>query len=295
MAHNYKQVGQGARNVDKKRQQYMAQHKSSPRRTVFATIASFSTMLVIVFSFILISTMAHANSTQTASGNPPSSIPVGFGSLNHPKGWCGNAGQAACPAIDPGWFSVSAETPAAIASAIAQSATFKSMQPQHEYASLDTPAWVHTMVTHPTGVSYYDNDHWIVSVRNASGQRCGIFDFVYDKANHRMRFSSYGVITPTDPHAKLAFPYTSPITASALLQKQRGLAMLANSPAELVFFPINPSYRDLNSPVHLWSGGGDSPMDPVWHLKGANGQDYFVGQDQHVYLQTDLPIATGKP
>ena len=294
MAHSYKQSRQNARSIDRNKQLFLEQQKSSPRQTVLSAILSIGAVLAIVLGFTFISAVARTNSTQTASGNPSATITSGYGSLNYPKGWCGNAGQAACPPIDPGWFSALADTPAAIASTIARSNVFNSMRDQYRYTSLDVPALVHAMFAH-TGISYYDNDHWVVSVLNTSGQRCGIFDFIYDRVNHRMAFSSYGVITPTDPHAKLAFPYTSSATASSLLRRQRNLAIMPNSQAELVFFPINPSFRNLNSPTHLWSGGGDSPMNPIWLLKGANGQDYFVGVDQRVYVQTDLPIAQGRP
>ena len=294
MAHNYKRPGRNARSIDRKKQLFLGKNKPSPRQTVFSVIMSGGVTLAIVLGFVFISTVVRTHSTTTASegGGTPSLTSGSYG--NHPKGWCGNTGQAACPTVDPGWFSVSAETPAALTIAITQSGSFRTMMDQYGYQTLDTPTLVHTMFA-KTGISYYDNDHWVVSVVNASGQRCGIFDFIYDRAHHRMSFSSYGVITPTDLHARMAFPYTSAHAASVVLQQQRGLAVMPNSKAELIFFPIDPNFRNLNSPVHLWSGGGESPMNPIWHLTGTNGQDYFVGADQHVYTQTDLPIAHGTP
>jgi len=69
----------------------------------------------------------------------------------------------------------------------------------------------------------------------------------------------------------------------------------ATKQPELVFFPIDPQWRDPNSPKHGWSGGGDSPMDPMWHLVGVDGRDYFVGVDMRVYDAASLPLAPAQP
>jgi hypothetical protein len=168
------------------------------------------------------------------------------------------------------------------------------MQGQFGFIGLDIPALVHSYGAH-TGDSYYDDDHWVVSVRNASGMRCGIFDFVYDAAHQRMRFSSYGVLTPQDPHSGQAFPYLSETVAVAHLQSQRRLSVMAGSSPELIFFPIDPRFPYLSSPAHRWAGGGNSAMNPIWHIVGSDGHDYFVGADLNVHTRADLPIAIGQP
>ncbi len=35
-------------------------------------------------------------------------------------------------------------------------------------------------------------------------------------------------------------------------------------------------------------------MNPMWYVVGADGHDYFLGEDLHIYKHTDLPIA-GQP
>src|SRR5205085_1378361 len=151
-------------------------------------------VLGLAFMFII----GHGSGIASASSGPGGSVPAGYGSLNHPKGPCGNAGQATCSAVDPGWFAVPSSSPDGAAAAIASSREYVSMQGRFGYAAMDTPALVHAYDAH-TGNAYYDDDHWVVSVRDASGLRSGIFDFVYDRAHARMRFSSYGVLTPEDP------------------------------------------------------------------------------------------------
>src|SRR5579884_2040 len=261
--------------------------------SIIATIAGVALALLVVAGFVLIGIIGHGKGTATASGGS-GTVPVGYGSLNHPKGPCGNAGQAACTAAQPNWFSISSPSPAAVAAAIAGSSDYLSMQAQYGYVALDTPALVHAYAAH-TGIAYYDSDHWVVSVRNAAGMRCGLFDFVYDAAHQRLRFSSYGVITPADPHAQQAFPYISQSQAIAVLSSERKLGVKGGTQPELIFFPIDPSYPILTSPAHKWAGGGNSPMLPMWYITGSDGNSYFIGTDLHTHTRSQLPIATTQP
>jgi hypothetical protein len=278
--------------------QTMANNHTSTSGSTLSTIFGTGIGIVVILGFIVIGILGHhqhTSSTTTASGGgPAATVPVGYGSLNHPKGPCGNAGQAPCPAAQPDWFSIASDTPVAVTTAIKNSSDFLSMQPQYGFTTLDTPVLVHAYDAH-TGIQYYDDDHWVVSVRNAAGMRCGIFDFVYDRTHQRLRFSSYGVITALDPHSQQAFPYISLTAATTLLHSERGLGMKMNTQPELIFFPIDPSFPILTSPVHKWAGGGNSPMAPMWFMIGSDGKNYFVGSDMHIHTQSELPIAQGQP
>ena len=269
---------------------------TSSSGAVFSTLAAFGIVLVLVLGFAFIAMIGHGsnNTTSTASGGGSGNVPTGYGSLNHAKGACGNAGQTQCPAVDPGWVPVSSESPDVVAAAITASRDYAGIVKQYGCASLDTPTLVHAYDAH-TGNSYYDDDHWVVSARAKSGMRCGLFDFVYDRTHQRIRFSSYGVLTPQDPHARLAFPYVSSSAALAQLQSRRHLGVMAGTQPELIFFPIDPSFPYVNSSAHKWVGGGNSAMNAIWHLVGTDRHDYFVGTDLNVYIQSDLPIAKGQP
>ncbi len=260
----------------------------------FSFLALGITVLLII-GFALMAVIGYARDTATASGGgPTSSVSPGYGSSNHPKGPCGNAGQGACPAVDPGWFSVGSESPPAVAAAIENSRNYVAISAHYGCGTLDIPALVHAYGAH-TGMDYFDDDHWVVSVRDTTGMRCGLYDFVYDRAHQRMRFSSYGLLTLQDPHARQAFPYIASSVALAQLQSQRKLSVQAGTQMELIFFPIDPSFPILTSPVHMWAGGGNSAMNPMWHLVGTDGRDYFVGANLGLYTPQDLPIATGQP
>ncbi len=274
--------------------QVRGERSQRPGGTIIAIGASLGMVALFVLGFALLTTLGRGSSVVSASGGPVSHVPAGYGSLNHAKGPCGNAGQMSCPAADPGWFSVSSASPNSVATAIASSPDYVAMQGHYDYVALDTPALVHAYDTH-TGNDYYDDDHGVVTVRDASGMRCGIFDFVYDRAHGRMRFSSYGIITPQDAHAGQAFPYISATTAITQLQHQSGLSTLAGTQPELIFFPIDPNFPYLTSSVHNWRGGGNSAMNPMWHIIGSDRHDYFVGADLNVHVTAELPIAKGQP
>lgn len=274
-------------------------HRSKGRRktTLLAITIALGLATLVVVGLALMIMLGRNSGVANASGGGPASntnTDSGYGSLHHPKGPCGNTGQAPCAPINPGWFSIASTSLADVASAIAQSDDYTSMQSQFGYVSLDTPTLVHAYDAH-TGNSYYDDDHWVVSVRNTAGTRCGIFDFVYDRTQQRLRFSSFGVINSPDPHSRQAFPYIPSSVAVAQLQKQRKLGVMSGTQPELIFFPIDPNFPVLTSPVHKWAGGGNSAMNPMWLIVGTDGQSYFVGTDLNVHTQKDLPIAKGQP
>jgi len=298
MAHSKKRVRHGSTlqrysGLHYQRWQSGSEQSQHPGSTIIAFGATLGMAVLLVLCFVFLVTTGRGSNIAGASGGPVSPVPTGYGSLNHAKGPCGNAGQAACPAIDQGWVAIREASPVGVAKAIASSPDYMAIQKHYGYVALDTPALVRAYDAH-TGNDYYDDDHWVVTVRNAAGMRCGIFDFVYDQTQGRMRFSSYGVITPQDVHSGQAFPYISEAIALTQLQRQHGLSTLPGTQPGLIFFPIDPGYAYLTSPVHSWSGGGNSAMDPMWHFVGADGHDYFVGADLKVHVTADLPIAKGQ-
>jgi len=187
------------------------------------------------------------------------------------------------------------DTPAGAAQAILGSRQFGTNTDRFGgdwHSVLDTPVLIHAYKTH-TGIEYYDNDHWVASVRNGDGnRRGGLYDFVYLRAQHRLRFASFGVIgSDANPHAHQAFPYTSADAALAQLRAARGLGPKAGASPELIFFPLDPALSDFRTPAgQQWKGGGTDPLGPMWRITATDGVDYFVGTDLKVYTASQLPI-----
>jgi len=157
------------------REQLVTQEKTSAKGAIFSTLVAFGIVVIVVLGFAFMAMIGHAGnrSTTTASGGGSANVPPGYGSLNHPKGTCGNVGQAACPTVDPGWFSIGTESPGAVAAAITGSRDYAGIVSHYGCAALDTPTLVHAYEAH-TGNSYYDDDHWVVSARDRTGMRCGM-------------------------------------------------------------------------------------------------------------------------
>jgi hypothetical protein len=187
---------------------------------------------------------------------------------------------------------VADSSPGAAARAIAGSGWFASIKKTHGIQTPDLPALAHTLAS-PSGYDYYDDDHWVVSVRDAGNKQVGIFDFVYDSSHQRIRFAGYAVLRPGDPLYGHAFPKAQPAAALQRLQAERGMSAKAGAQPQLVFFPPDQQHFGAQA-KQLWGAGGSSPIDAIWRVPGANGVNYYVGSDQHVYELKDLPIGNGK-
>lgn len=245
---------------------------------------SFSVQIGMVVGIVLLCALVLVFGIGKSAASSNISLPAGPGSLNYAKGWCGQHRQVACRSSF-GWLSVKSAQPDEIARVMMSSPEYGMLRKRAGYAMLDTPARVYSLHMN-TGIAYYDMDHWVASARSKNGMRVGMFDFVYDAVYKRLRFASFGVITPGDVHAHMAFPYVVGAQVLAKLQRQPGIHLLATSQPELVFFQIDPRYRDLSSNKYRWYAGGDSPMNPLWHVPGVAGNDYFVGCNLHTYTSS---------
>ncbi len=214
------------------------QFGSSTRMTGGFLASATAFILVLCVAFMMVA--AQKGNVVNASGGPH----PGPGPTRSYKGFCGNPGQPTCPSPDPRWFSITSESPQAVAVAITNSKDFGMLKARYGNSLLDTPVLIHSFGPR-TGIEWYDDDHWVVSARNGAGKEVGLFDFVYDRSHQRLRFSSFAVLGSQDPHAYQAFPYISTTMAAAQLKNQRKLNLLAGTQPELIFFAINPSWRDL--------------------------------------------------
>jgi hypothetical protein len=256
---------------------------------------------------------AAAGSTAGAmvNANPPSKLTKGGPVVTHSpqqykKVSCGVANKPACPAVDPGWITVPAASAPDLASAafvstlaptigntIAHSGMFAGIEGRYGKFEVDSPALVHPYGPVGAGASdYFVDDHWVVTVRNSTGVEIGILDYVYDSANNRIRFSSYAVLTPQDAQYGHAFPLFSANSLETQVHAARDVSLETGATPALIFFPAAWAWNTIGVPKN-WTGGGSTPMDPIWLMPGANGQNYFLGIDGKVYTQQELPVAAG--
>lgn len=249
---------------------------------------------VLLFNAHLPSSATGAQQASSSSG-PKAGGGTGRPVTGH-KGsaTCGQPGYALCPTPDAGWVSVRSEQPADILAAAMSTTMYRnevSNRGASTISSLAAPVLVLPYGAH-TGTAYFDDAHFIIRSFDRASHPSGQFDFIYDRTNHRISFSSFGVANPGDPY--YARPFPSLVTKSeaiSALQTKRGVAVRASFAPELVFFPPDPRLSPTNSSSPLtWSGGGYDPSLPMWLLQGADGVDYFVGINSYVYTAKDIPI-----
>jgi hypothetical protein len=260
-----------------------ARHSQNIPHQVFRAAVPLAVVSLIVM--LMMWGVANAGAAAgVTSADPKGPSVTNF--TKHP--WCGGDGQAACPLPEPGWIQLNGPTPGDVIAAIKTSDIFRTVNSNHGGKSLDLPALVHTIAS-PSGYDYFDDNHWVVSVRDGKNIQVGVFDFVYDRANQRIRFASYGTLIPKDARFGHAFPWTTASAASGRLQAERGLGLKLGSQPDLVFFHVSDAALGPQA-SQVWSGGGGSPVDAMWRVTGADGVQYFVGQDRHVYVQSELPL-----
>lgn len=238
-------------------------------------------LLVTLMAAVLIwhGTIASATSSSQTGKNNARNI------------WCGSAGQPACPTVDPGWVPLRSEAPGDVLAVLTHNKMFLTVESRYGQVGSDLPVLVHPFNPQNLGSDYYRDDHWILPVRDAQGLECGLLDFVYDRAHQAIRPSSFIMLQKRDPRYGRAFPYVSSSGAQAALNNARHMGLLSATAPELSFFPLAADYWGPEATRH-WTGGGASPMDPMWLLQGADGHTYFVGSDLHVQTQNNLPLAT---
>src|SRR5258708_38713265 len=131
------------------RKQSVVQDREYSRIGVYSTLLGIGIVGVLVLVLALMTIIGHGNNTAAASGGgPTSNTAPGYGSLNHPKGPCGNAGQPSCPAVDPRWFPEGSESHGAVVAAIRGGSQFATLRRRSAISSLDTPPFEHAYGAH---------------------------------------------------------------------------------------------------------------------------------------------------
>lgn len=186
------------------------------------------------------------------------------------------------------WIAAPDSSPSAMKRILAQAPTF-SRDPAFVPAP-GTPVLVHPFGMH-TGYDFNDCPHWLLPEYDPAGHLVEIADYVYDYPHKRVRFANAGEIMPNEPRYRNPYPYLLAEQAEALLKRTRGVDTRGDPAPELVFLPLDMGLPEQPGPAAHWQGGGATPGDPVWLLAGADGQDYVIGTDRHVYTLHDIPLS----
>lgn len=212
---------------------------------------------------------------------------------------CGEPGRTATSPTAP----VPSLPPAEILSAVEALPGFQNpvqvaegLAPSGSTYSYDPPVLVlPATVGDPEGNGSYSHPHYIIRA-SVNGVRMVTYDVTYNPTTQVFSLNSFGPMLSNDPGYCKPFPWVgvSSGAAVAALRSAKGLALAASTVPELVFFSPGPQLTNTKSPTpSTWTGGGYSPIYPMWRLHGADGQLYFVGIDGNVYTPKQLPILPG--
>ncbi len=215
---------------------------------------------------------------------------------------CDEPGQPTCPPLPNFWRPITSDSPSAVLAALPSLPGYLSPPhvaslPAADSFSFDMPVLVlpATTVQAATTAASEDNNlpHFVIRA-SVNGVRMITYDVTYNPSSHEIGDLTFGGDPPNSPHYNKPFPFAgvSASAAIATLHTVRGVSVAAGKQPQLVFFALNP---DAVNPAHplKWFGGGESPENPIWRLKGSDGLLYFVGGDGQLYLPRDLPVVSG--
>lgn len=277
----------------------------NPRPQVARSRARRLALLVVSIATLAAALIVTIGLVGAAAGlvsgpNPGKLGPAGKYPIAGHKGHatCDEPGQPTCPPVPSDSVVLSSETPAAVLAALPTIPGYMSpvqadpALPANSTYSFDTPVLVLPATAGPAG-NYNNSPHFIVRAA-VNGVRMITYDLTYNPTTHALHIDSVGGDEPNDPHYGKPFPFNGvpASTAANALQTTHSLALASGYQPQLVFFDLNSQAVNPSNP-NKWFGGGESPADPIWRLKGADKHLYFVGVDGHVYLPTQLPVAVG--
>lgn len=200
---------------------------------------------------------------------------------------CGTSTTPACPTPGPDWIPIASDTPQAVLAAAKQSTLFTvDRSGDGDYFNL-SHIGMPQLISEYRVAGWYTTElplsqYYAIPVLDDSGTTVAVAMALLNSA-HTAIF--VGAINGVDPVPNGAVCPVSRAAAIADVQAQRRTGLRPGATAQLVYIPSDPAiiYRP-TTPL----ASGASPADPVWRVPGANGQDYVVGTDGHVFSIADL-------
>jgi hypothetical protein len=251
----------------------------TPTRRWLAAYGVLLVLVVIVFSFVGI---AVARSYAVA----PSASSAHIAS---PTPWFTVAPQPTETEVADKWIPIQSEAPAEIIAAARKSQLFNLNCPPggdcvQDLGHLGTPAYVHVI-----GAPRSDSlpDLYLIPILDPNADTLGVAEAALNPAHTAIQVGD--ITTYATPLPKGAVAKIKAADAIAAVSAQRHAQSAAGKKPELVYFPID--YTAWTTGKITWNAGGQFPYDPIWLIHGADGQDYIVGTDGHVYTPKDLPVS----
>jgi hypothetical protein len=188
------------------------------------------------------------------------------------------------------WIPIPSEAPADVIAAARKSQLFNLNCPPgadciQDLSHLGTPAYVHV-----TGAPRSDHhpDLYLIPILDTNADTLGVAEAALNPAHTAIQVGD--LVTYATPLPKGAVTKMGTADAIVALKAQRHTQPAAGKKLELVYFPID--YAAWTTGKLTWNAGGQFPYDPIWLIHGADGKDYIVGTDGHVYTPKDLPVST---
>lgn len=274
----------------------MATHRTSRSRLVGAIKVGGALLTLALAVVVTFGAMAHVGPFHSsgASAGPTNAATHG----QKGRATCDEPGQPRCPIPDRHWVKVASTSPSDILAAMKSSPAYMTPPqaaslPGASSYSFDDPV----LVLPATTGTRLDVDSMPVYIECASinGVRQVSYGLTYDPARQQLYISGIGFSTgPNDPHYGKPFPWDG-VTASVALSKLQAARQIGAAPGfqpQLVFFAPDPTIA-IPGQAHPWKDGGTNAGEPIWRIKGADGNLYFVGIYGDVYTAAQLPIEPG--
>lgn len=268
-----------------------------PRSRLVSTFKLGGALLTLALAIVItFGAMAHVGPFHTGGASSGPTNAATHGQKGHAT--CDEPGQPRCPTPDRHWVSVASTSPSDILAAMRASPAYMTPPMAASLPSTSAYAFDAPVVVLPaTTGSHQDVDsmpHYLV-VASVNGVRQVSYDLTYDPARKQLYISGIGFsLGPNDPHYGKPFPWDG-LTASAALSKLQAAHQVSAATGfqpQLVYFAPDPKIA-IPGQAHPWKDGGTNAGEPIWRIKGADGQLYFVGIFGDVYTAAELPIEPG--
>lgn len=267
---------------------------STPPRSYLARVAWRQLLTVALIMMVIALVGAFSASFAFFSSGPshariipgPTATGAAYGVITVT---CGALGKPPCPTPMPEWVALATDTPEGVLAAIHQTPLFMVTRndggDHADLSRLGTPVFVRVSLVPGWLSAPMPTDYYAVPILNAGGQATDVACAELNVAHTELRVGSIQSIQPA-PNGVLTLRTAD--QAVAAVQAQRHTDVRATAHPYLTALPFDGSLLDQRRKIPLV--GGEWITQPIWLVPAADGQDYVVGDDGHVYSLKELAV-----